>query len=68
MPRADADEVAEKVTGRPRGEVPLAATRVTAFIDVHDKTASKMLLRGLVGRGERDFVAQRFQAFDQMRR
>ena len=35
--RLTADEVAEKVTGRPRGEVPLAATRVTAFIDVHDK-------------------------------
>jgi hypothetical protein len=35
--RLTADEVAEKTTGRPRGEVPLAATRVTAFIDVHDK-------------------------------
>jgi hypothetical protein len=35
--RLSADEVAEKITGRPRGEVPLAATRVTAFIDVHDK-------------------------------
>ena len=35
--RLTADEVAEKITGRPRGEVPLAATRVTAFIDVHDK-------------------------------
>ena len=35
--RLTADQVAEKITGRPRGEVPLAATRVTAFIDVHDQ-------------------------------
>ncbi|HQL55799.1 MAG TPA: phage terminase large subunit family protein, partial [Phycisphaerae bacterium] len=35
--RLTAEQVAEKITGRPRGEVPLAATRVTAFIDVHDK-------------------------------
>jgi hypothetical protein len=30
-------QVAERFNGRSRGEVPLAATRVTAFIDVHDK-------------------------------
>ena len=35
--RLSADHVAENVAGRPRGQVPLAATRVTAFIDVHDK-------------------------------
>jgi len=35
--RLTAEQVAEKITGRPRGEVPLAATRVTAFIDVHDR-------------------------------
>jgi len=35
--RLTAEQVAEKTTGRPRGQVPLAATRITAFIDVHDK-------------------------------
>ena len=35
--RLSADDVTEKITGRPRGEVPQACTRVTAFIDVHDK-------------------------------
>jgi hypothetical protein len=32
-----ADEVAEKVNGRKRGEIPLGCGHVTAFIDVHDK-------------------------------
>jgi len=34
--RLSPDHVAEHVTGRPRSQVPLAATRVTGFIDVHD--------------------------------
>jgi phage terminase large subunit GpA-like protein len=31
------DQVCEKISGRPRGEVPLASTKVTMFIDVHDR-------------------------------
>jgi len=31
------EQVCEKVSGRPRGEAPLAATKVTMFIDVHDR-------------------------------
>jgi len=31
------DQVAAKTNGRPRGQVPLGCTHVTAFIDVHDK-------------------------------
>ncbi len=49
--RLTADQVAEKITGRPRGEVPLAATRLTAFIDVHDK-----LLYWCVCAWEEDFT------------
>jgi len=30
-------DVLERTSGRPRGQVPLAATHVTAFIDVHDR-------------------------------
>lgn len=49
--RLTADQVAEKITGQPRGEVPLAATRLTAFIDVHDK-----LLYWCVCAWEEDFT------------
>jgi len=31
------EQVADRTNGRPRGQVPQAATHVTAFIDVHDK-------------------------------
>jgi hypothetical protein len=31
------EQVCEKISGRPRGEVPLACTKVTTFIDVHDR-------------------------------
>ncbi len=31
------EQVMEKINGRARGEVPLAATRLTMFIDVHEK-------------------------------
>ena len=31
------EQVMDKVNGRPRGEAPLAATKVTLFIDVHDR-------------------------------
>jgi hypothetical protein len=31
------DQVAERINGRPRKQVPLECTRVTAFVDVHDK-------------------------------
>lgn len=31
------DQVAQRVNGRPRKQVPIECTRVTAFIDVHDK-------------------------------
>jgi hypothetical protein len=31
------EQVCEKVSGRPRGEAPLACTKVTMFIDVHDR-------------------------------
>jgi hypothetical protein len=31
------EQVCEKVSGRPRGEVPLACTKITMFIDVHDR-------------------------------
>jgi len=34
------DEVAGKTNGRPRSQVPQAATRITAFIDVHDKLST----------------------------
>ena len=30
-------DVVERTSGRPRGQVPLAATQVTAFIDIHDR-------------------------------
>jgi hypothetical protein len=43
--------VMERVTGRPRGEVPLTCTRVTAFVDVHDK-----LLYWLVAAWGEDFT------------
>jgi hypothetical protein len=31
------DQVAQRINGRPRNQVPVECTRVTAFIDVHDK-------------------------------
>ena len=31
------EQVCEKISGRPRGEVPLACTKITMFIDVHDR-------------------------------
>lgn len=31
------DQVAQRINGRPRNQVPIECTRVTAFIDVHDK-------------------------------
>lgn len=31
------EQVMEKTNGRPRGEVPLAATKLTMFVDVHEK-------------------------------
>ncbi|MFW6061191.1 MAG: terminase gpA endonuclease subunit [Planctomycetota bacterium] len=34
--RLGPDDVASKTNGRPAGEVPAAATTITAFIDVHD--------------------------------
>lgn len=36
--------VMERTTGRPRGEVPLTATRLTAFVDVHDKLLYWMVM------------------------
>ncbi|MGC9455744.1 MAG: terminase gpA endonuclease subunit [Phycisphaerae bacterium] len=35
--RLTVEQVCEKVNGRPRGEVPLAATKLTMFVDVHDR-------------------------------
>ena len=32
-----AEQVVEKINGRPRGQIPQAATRITGFIDIHDK-------------------------------
>ena len=43
--------VCEKTNGRPRGEVPLACTKVTMFIDVHDR-----LLYWCVCAWEEDFT------------
>ena len=49
--RLTPEEVMEKTSGRPRGEVPKAATKVTMFIDVHDR-----LLYWCVCAWEEDFT------------
>ena len=37
VPTLDADQVAGKVNNRPRGQVPVACSELTAMVDVHDK-------------------------------
>jgi len=46
-----ADQVAEKLNGRKRGEIPIGCSYVTAFIDVHDS-----LLFWMVAAWEQDFT------------
>ena len=45
------EQVCEKGSGRPRGELPLACTKVTMFIDVHDR-----LLYWCVSAWQEDFT------------